>query len=128
MRSAECGMDRAAVDPRGQRRSDLTLQFRIPHSTFRIPGAWRPPVTQTVDLLAIAAHRDDAELTCGGTLAKAARAGHRVGIIDLTQGEMGTRGDAAIRAAEADRAAKTLGVALRLNADMRDAHLENNEA
>ena len=82
---------------------------------------------QTVDLLAIAAHRDDVELTCGGTLAKAAKAGHRVGILDLTQGEMGTRGDAATRAAEAERAAKTLGVGVRLNAGMRDAHLENNE-
>src|SRR5437899_12834252 len=84
--------------------------------------------SQEVDLLAIAAHRDDVELTCGGTLAKAVRAGHRVGILDLTQGEMGTRGDAATRAAEADRAAKTLGVPLRLNAAMPDAHLENNEA
>ena len=84
--------------------------------------------SQQVELLAIAAHRDDVELTCGGTLAKAVRAGHRVGILDLTQGEMGTRGDAATRAAEADRAAKTLGVPLRLNAAMPDAHLENNEA
>jgi len=84
--------------------------------------------TGNVDLLAIAAHRDDVELTCGGTLAKAAQAGHRVGILDLTQGEMGTRGDAATRAAEAERAAKTLGVGLRLNAGMRDAHLENTEA
>jgi len=86
------------------------------------------PDGQTVDILAIAAHRDDVELTCGGTLAKAAKAGHRVGILDLTQGEMGTRGDAATRAAEAERAAKTLGVALRLNAGMRDAHLTNDEA
>jgi len=85
-------------------------------------------MSEQIDLLAIAAHRDDVELTCGGTLAKAARAGHRVGIIDLTQGEMGTRGDAAIRAAEAERAAKTLGVALRLNAGMRDAHLANDES
>ena len=54
-------------------------------------------VNQQVDLLAIAAHRDDVELTCGGTLAKAARAGHRVGILDLTQGETGTRGDAGTR-------------------------------
>jgi len=83
---------------------------------------------RTVDLLAIAAHRDDVELTCGGTLAKAATAGHRVGIVDLTQGEMGTRGDAATRAAEAERAARTLGVAVRLNAGMPDARLENNEA
>src|SRR5881397_251187 len=83
---------------------------------------------QQVDLLAIAAHRDDAELTCGGTLAKAVRAGHRVGILDLTQGETGTRGDAGLRAAEAERAARTLGVQLRLNAGLPDAHLENNEA
>jgi len=81
-----------------------------------------------VDLLAIAAHRDDVELTCGGTLAKAVKAGHRVGILDLTRGEMGTRGDAATRAAEAERASKTLGVAVRLNAGMRDAHLTNDEA
>jgi bacillithiol biosynthesis deacetylase BshB1 len=85
-------------------------------------------MSDRVDLLAIAAHRDDVELTCGGTLAKAVRAGHRVGIIDLTQGEMGTRGDAATRAAEAERAATTLGVALRINAGMPDAHLQNDEA
>ena len=83
--------------------------------------------TTTVDLLAITAHRDDAELTCGGTLAKAARAGHRVGILDLTHGETGTRGDAATRAAEAERAAKALGVAERLNAGLPDAHLANDE-
>ena len=85
-------------------------------------------MSDQVDLLAIAAHRDDVELTCGGTLAKAVRAGHRVGILDLTQGEMGTRGDAATRAAEAERAARTLGVALRLNAELPDAHLTNDEA
>src|SRR5688572_1957616 len=84
-------------------------------------------MSEHVDLLAIAAHRDDVELTCGGTLAKAAKAGHRVGIIDLTQGEMGTRGDATTRAAEAQRAARTLGVAVRLNAGLRDAHIENDE-
>ena len=84
--------------------------------------------SQEVDLLAIAAHRDDVELTCGGTLAKAVRAGHRVGILDLTQGESGTRGDASTRAAEAERAAKVLGVHLRFNAGLPDAHLENDEA
>lgn len=85
-------------------------------------------MSERVDLLAIAAHRDDVELTCGGTLAKAARAGHRVGILDLTQGETGTRGDAATRAAEADRAAKALGVVVRLNAGLPDAHLHNDES
>ena len=67
------------------------------------------------------------ELTCGGTLAKVARTA-RVGIADLTQGEMGTRGDAAVRAAEAERAAKVLGVQVRLNAGLPDAHLHNDEA
>src|SRR5258705_925105 len=83
---------------------------------------------ERVDLLAIAAHRDDVELTCGGTLAKAVRAGHRVGIVDLTQGESATRGDAATRAAESVRAAAALGVHVRLNAGMPDAHLANDEA
>jgi len=81
-----------------------------------------------VDLLAIAAHRDDAELTCGGTLAKAVKAGHRVGILDLTEGEAGTRGDATIRAEEAERAAAVLGVSVRLNAGLPDAHLANDTA
>jgi bacillithiol biosynthesis deacetylase BshB1 len=83
---------------------------------------------ERVDLLALAAHRDDVELTCGGTLAKAVRAGHRVGIVDLTQGESATRGDAATRAAESVRAAAALGVHVRLNAGMPDAHLGNDEA
>jgi bacillithiol biosynthesis deacetylase BshB1 len=85
-------------------------------------------VTAKVDLLAIAAHRDDVELTCGGTLAKAARAGHAVGILDLTRGEMGTRGSAELRAEEAAQAAATLGVRVRLNAELPDAHLVNDEA
>jgi len=82
----------------------------------------------TVDLLAIFAHRDDAELNCGGTLAKAARMGHGVGILDLTEGEMGTRGTAEIRAAEAARAAKILGVTMRENLGLPDAQIENTPA
>jgi bacillithiol biosynthesis deacetylase BshB1 len=81
-----------------------------------------------VDLLAIAAHRDDVELTCGGTLAKVARAGKTVGIVDLTAGEMGTRGSAELRAAEAERAARVLGVKVRFNAGLPDAHLTNDDA
>jgi N-acetylglucosamine malate deacetylase 1 len=84
-------------------------------------------MTPAVDVLAIAAHRDDVELTCGGTLAKVAKAGHRVGIVDLTQGEMGTRGSAERRAAEAEQAAQTLGVAVRKNAGLEDAHLANDD-
>jgi bacillithiol biosynthesis deacetylase BshB1 len=82
----------------------------------------------SVDVLAIAAHRDDVELTCGGTLAKVARAGKATGILDLTAGEMGTRGSAELRAQEAERAARVLGVKMRLNAGLPDAHLTNDEA
>ncbi len=81
----------------------------------------------TVDLLAIAAHRDDVELSCAGTLIKMARAGHRTGIVDLTAGETGTRGDAATRAQEAAAAAKVMGVTERLNAELPDAHLHNTD-
>src|SRR5262249_35262308 len=86
------------------------------------------PTTENehVDVLAIAAHRDDCELTCGGTLARAVRQGHRVGILDLTQGEMGTRGTAKIRAEEAMRAAKVLGVAVRENLELPDAGIVND--
>jgi bacillithiol biosynthesis deacetylase BshB1 len=79
-----------------------------------------------VDLLAIAAHRDDVELLCGGTLARAARSGHRTGILDLTARELGTRGTAEVRAAEAEQAAKTLGVTLRENLGLPDAGIVND--
>lgn len=80
-----------------------------------------------VDILAIAAHRDDVELTCAGTLLKAADSGYRTGILDLTAGESGTRGSADLRADEARNAAKILGVAERRNAGLPDAHLQNTE-
>jgi bacillithiol biosynthesis deacetylase BshB1 len=83
--------------------------------------------TMPVDILAIAAHRDDVELTCAGILLKAVDAGYRTGILDLTAGETGTRGSAAIRAGEAERAAKILGVSERRNAGLPDAHLHNSE-
>jgi bacillithiol biosynthesis deacetylase BshB1 len=88
-----------------------------------------PPTPNTdvgVDLLAIAAHRDDCELTCGGTLARAVRQGHRVGILDLTRGEMGTRGSAELRAEEAMRAAKVLGITQRENLGLPDAGIVND--
>jgi bacillithiol biosynthesis deacetylase BshB1 len=78
-----------------------------------------------VDVLAIAAHRDDVELTCGGTLLRAADRGQRTAVIDLTQGEMGTRGSAALRAAEAERAAAVLGLAVRENLALPDAGITN---
>jgi bacillithiol biosynthesis deacetylase BshB1 len=78
-----------------------------------------------VDVLAIAAHRDDVELTCGGTLIKAASQGHRTAIIDLTQGEAGTRGSAELRAHEASQAAEVLGVSARVNLGLVDAGVVN---
>jgi bacillithiol biosynthesis deacetylase BshB1 len=83
---------------------------------------------QPVDILAIAAHRDDVELTCGGTLIKAARRGQRTAIVDLTQGEMGTRGSAALRAQEASSAAEVLGVSARETLGLPDAGIENSPA
>jgi bacillithiol biosynthesis deacetylase BshB1 len=80
-----------------------------------------------VDILAIAAHRDDVELTCGGALLKAADAGYRTGILDLTAGEAGTRGNASSRAEEAQRAAAILGVSERRNAGLPDARLQNTD-
>jgi N-acetylglucosamine malate deacetylase 1 len=78
-----------------------------------------------LDILAIAAHRDDVEQTCGGTLLKAFRRGQRTGILDLTQGEMGTRGTAEDRAREAENAAKILGVSWRRALDIPDGRVEN---
>ena len=78
-----------------------------------------------VDILAIAAHRDDVEQTCGGTLLKMRSLGLETGILDLTQGEAGTRGSAGERAAEAEEAARILGVRRRLALDIPDGRVEN---
>jgi bacillithiol biosynthesis deacetylase BshB1 len=77
------------------------------------------------DVLAIAAHRDDVEQTCGGTLLRMAARGLRTAILDLTQGEAGTRGNAEQRAAEAAQAAKLLGVGWRQALDLHDGAIEN---
>ena len=77
-----------------------------------------------LDLLAIAAHPDDVELTCGGTLLKAAGEGYKTGILDLTAGEMGTRGTAETRLKESAKAAQILRVSHRENLRLADAHLE----
>ena len=81
-----------------------------------------------VSILAIAAHRDDVELTCAGTLLKAVKQGKRVAILDLTQGELGTRGSAAIRAAEAEQAALVLGCSARETLGLPDGGIENTPA
>lgn len=78
-----------------------------------------------LDILAIAAHRDDVEQTCGGTLLRAAQRGQRTGILDLTRGEMGTRGTAEDREREANDAAKILGVAWRRALEIPDGRVEN---
>jgi bacillithiol biosynthesis deacetylase BshB1 len=77
-----------------------------------------------LDLLAIAAHPDDVELTCGGTLLKASEQGYKTGILDLTAGEMGTRGTPETRLKEAAKAASLLRVSHRENLFLPDAHLE----
>jgi N-acetylglucosamine malate deacetylase 1 len=77
-----------------------------------------------LDLLAIAAHPDDVELTCGGTLIKMARRGYKTGILDLTAGEMGTRGTAETRAKEAARAAKLLGASWRGTLGVPDSDVQ----
>jgi N-acetylglucosamine malate deacetylase 1 len=76
-------------------------------------------------ILALAAHRDDVEQTCGGTLLKMGERGHRTGILDLTAGEMGTRGTAEDRAREADDAARILKVSWRQALDIPDGRVEN---
>lgn len=79
-----------------------------------------------LDLLAIAAHPDDVELSCGATVALHVSMGQKVGIIDLTRGEMGTRGTAEIRNQEAEAAKEALGIAIRDNMDFKDAFFLND--
>ncbi|MDG5766154.1 bacillithiol biosynthesis deacetylase BshB1 [Balneolales bacterium ANBcel1] len=78
-----------------------------------------------LDLLAIAAHPDDVELCCAGTLAALARSGKKCGILDLTRGEMGTRGTPEVRLEEARKAAEVMGLAMRDNAGLPDCGLDN---
>ncbi len=80
-----------------------------------------------IDLLAIAPHPDDAELLCGGTLIRAAAAGHGTGILDLTAGELGSRGTREGREAEAAKAAEVLGLSVRRNLGLADARIYNDE-
>jgi bacillithiol biosynthesis deacetylase BshB1 len=82
----------------------------------------------TLDLLAIAAHPDDVEQTCGGTMIKMAEMGYRTGVLDLTAGDMGTRGTPKLRVAESEEAARIMLVGHRENLYMPDARLENSLA
>ncbi|WP_109438281.1 MULTISPECIES: bacillithiol biosynthesis deacetylase BshB1 [Aquimarina] len=80
-----------------------------------------------LDILAIGAHPDDIELSCSGTIAKEVALGKKVGILDLTRGELGTRGTPEIRDQEAKNAAKVLGVSVRENLNFRDGFFTNDE-
>ena len=80
-----------------------------------------------LDILAFGAHPDDVELGCSGTIAKEISLGKKVGIIDLTRGELGTRGSVEIRNLEAAKASKILGISARENLDMRDGFFVNDE-
>src|SRR5687768_5834783 len=81
-----------------------------------------------LDILAIGVHPDDVELGCSGTLIKEIKRGKKIGIADLTQGELGTRGTVETRYQEAADAAKIIGAAVRVNLKMRDGFLKNDEA
>ena len=81
-----------------------------------------------LDILAFGAHPDDIELGCSGTIAKEISLGKKVGIIDLTRGELGTRGSVEIRDSESTLAADILGIAVRENLNMRDSFFVNDEA
>ncbi len=78
-----------------------------------------------LDILVLAAHPDDAELGCGGTIAKHVAMGHNVGIVDLTRGELGTRGTIHTRDKEASESAKILGIAVRENLNLKDGFFRN---
>lgn len=80
----------------------------------------------SLDVLAIAAHPDDVEQTCGGTLIRMAEAGYRTGVLDLTAGDMGTRGTPEKRVEESEAAGREMRLAWRGNLHMPDARLENN--
>jgi len=80
-----------------------------------------------LDILAIASHPDDAELGCGGTIIRHIQAGKKVGIVDLTKGELGTRGTPQTREAEATAAAKIMGLALRENLGLPDGFFQNEK-
>ncbi len=98
----------------------MTTRTTVRYKITRLPNYKMP-----LDILALAAHRDDVEQTCGGTMLKMAERGYRTGILDLTQGEMGTRGTAEDRANEAAEAARILKASWRKALDIPDGRVEN---
>jgi N-acetylglucosamine malate deacetylase 1 len=95
----------------------MLSQSHLPYSV--------PMETEPLDVLAIAAHPDDVEQTCGGTLIHMARKGYRTGVLDLTAGDMGTRGSPDLRVREAEDAGRAMGLYWRGNLRFPDARLEN---
>lgn len=83
---------------------------------------------ELLDVLALAAHPDDIELCVGGTVCTLTRAGHRVGIVDFTRGELGSRGTPELRLQEAETAAAVLGLSVRENLGLPDGNIENSKA
>jgi bacillithiol biosynthesis deacetylase BshB1 len=81
-----------------------------------------------LDVLAVVAHPDDAELLCGGSLLRCSDAGQRTGVLDLTRGDTGSRGTAELRAREFEKASPILGLPARRNAGLRESHLEHTSA
>ena len=84
-------------------------------------------MSDKLDFLAFGAHPDDVELGCGATIAKLVSQGKKVGIVDLTRGELGTRGSAEIRTKETNEASKILGITIRENMDFKDGFFRNDE-
>jgi bacillithiol biosynthesis deacetylase BshB1 len=84
-------------------------------------------MVEKLDILVLAVHPDDAELSCSGTIAKQISLGHKVGILDFTRGELGTRGSAEIRDQEAAESSNILGLAIRENLGFRDGFFKNDE-
>ena len=79
-----------------------------------------------LDILVLSAHPDDAEISCGGTIAKHVSMGHKVGIVDFTRGELGTRGTVETRATEAKEGARILGIQIRENLGFQDGFFQND--
>src|ERR1700733_13830716 len=92
---------------------------------FELTGTGSAEIERPLDVLAIAAHPDDVEQTCGGTLIRMAEQGYRTGVLDLTAGDMGSRGTPEIRLKEADAAGNEMRLAWRGNPHLPDARLEN---
>ena len=84
-------------------------------------------MSDKLDFLAFGAHPDDVELGCGATIAKLVSQGKKVGIVDLTRGELGTRGSAEIRTKETKEASKILGITIRENMDFKDGFFRNDK-